>query len=88
MASRRIDHTSPYYPVEARRAQIEGNVVIDAVISKGGEVIETKIISSPHPFLSRAALDAVKKFRYKPMLVDGRPFEVETKITVIFRLGS
>ena len=43
---------------------------------------------SGHPMLVQAAIDAVKQWRYRPYILNGRPIEVETEITVNFRLGG
>jgi periplasmic protein TonB len=88
MAAKRIDHTQPVYPALARQAHISGQVVIHAVISKDGRVTDMNVISSTHPLLIQAALDAVRQFRYSPTELNGSAVDVDTTITVIFSLGS
>jgi periplasmic protein TonB len=82
-----ISKTIPVYPAIARAARVEGAVVLAATIAKSGTIENLRVVSGP-AMLEQAALDAVKSWRYRPYLLDGAPVEVETSITVIFRLGS
>lgn len=75
------------YPPIARAAHIEGAVVIHAIISPTGR-IERAEVRSGSPMLQNAALEAVQSARYRPYLLNGQPTEVDTTITVNFRLGS
>jgi len=75
----------PVYPPLARQAHVQGEVVVDADISKDGAV-ETLRTLSGHPLLVPAAIDAVKQWHYKPYLLNGEPIPVETQITVNFTL--
>jgi len=73
----------PSYPALARKEHISGSVVLQAVIGKDGSVEDVRAVQG-HPLLIAAATDAVKQWRYKPYLLNGRPVEVETTITVNF----
>jgi bla regulator protein blaR1 len=75
----------PAYPEMARVAHIQGAVVLDATIGKGGEVENLRLISG-HPILAPAALGAVKQWKYEPYLLNGEPVEVETQVEVNFTL--
>lgn len=86
-AARLISRVQPIYPPLARQSRIEGSVVLHAVINKDGEVSELQVLSG-HPLLVRAALDAVRQWRYSPTLLSGQPMEVETTITVSFVLAQ
>lgn len=77
----------PEYPPLARSAHIEGAVVLQAVIGKDGKVKNVRVISG-HPMLSQAAEKAVKEWEYKPYVLNGQPVEIDTNITVNFRLGA
>jgi protein TonB len=77
----------PVYPQIARVTRTEGTVVMEAVISKAGRIESLRAVSGPE-MLRRAALDAVSAARYRPYLLNGEPTEVQTTITVNFRLGS
>jgi TonB family protein len=76
----------PEYPEKAKRAHIQGNVVIHAIIAKDGQIGHMELISGVC-LLSEAALAAVKHWIYKPTLLNGEPVEVDSTITVIFSLG-
>lgn len=86
-AAKIILQTQPVYPILAIQGRVQGNVVLRAVITKDGRVGELELVSGP-PLLMKAALDAVKQWRYQPTLLDGQPVEVETTITVSFVLGG
>jgi periplasmic protein TonB len=75
----------PRYPPLALMTRTEGTVVLHAFISREGRITALDVVSGP-PLLVKAALDAVQEWRYRPTLLDGEPVEVETAITVIFRL--
>ena len=75
----------PQYPSLARQTRTEGAVQLHAIISQDGRITSLEVISG-HPFLVKAALDAVRQWRYRPTMLNGEPVEVETSITVIFRL--
>ena len=76
---------SPLYPPLAKQARISGVVRLNAVISKEGTIEQLTAVSG-HPLLIPSALDAVKKWRYKPTLLNGEPVEVITQIDVNFTL--
>ena len=80
---RRVD---PVYPPLARSARIQGQVVLAAVISKAGTIQHLQVLSG-HPMLVNAALDAVSQWRYRPYVLNGEVIEVETQITVNFKLN-
>lgn len=77
----------PTYPPLARQAHIQGAVVLTAIIDKDGSIKNLQLVSG-HPLLAPAAIEAVKQWRYKPFLLSGQPFEVETTVTVNFQLRS
>lgn len=77
----------PIYPEIARTARVEGTVVVEAIISRAGTIESLHVISGP-PTLQRATLDAIRAARYQPYLLNGSPTEVQTTISVNFRLGS
>jgi periplasmic protein TonB len=77
----------PIYPPLARQARIQGAVQLRAIISKAG-TIEGLTVESGHPMLTRAALDAVRQWRYRPYLLNDEPIEIETEITVNFILAQ
>ena len=80
-----VKKVPPHYPEEARRQHIQGTVILQAKISKEGDVAELSVISGD-PMLVEEAMKAVKKWKYKPYLLQGRAMEVETQIQVNFTL--
>jgi TonB family protein len=77
---------SPTYPALAKAARIQGDVRLEVFISKTGNVDSVKVVSG-HPMLIPSAVEAVKKWQYKPFLVDDQPVTVKTEIEVPFSLG-
>lgn len=75
----------PQYPIIAKQARVEGTVELQAVISKAGTIENLQVISG-QAMLRQAAIDAVKTWRYRPYLLNGQPIEVETTVSVIFKL--
>lgn len=82
-----IHKVLPTYPPLARSARIQGQVVLQAVISKQG-VIENLRVLAGHPMLVPAAIEAVRQWRYRPYVLNNEPVEVETQITVNFSLAG
>ena len=80
-----IRRVSPDYPAQARQLRIEGTVQLEATIAKDGSVKDLKVVSG-HPILSRAAVEAVKQWKYKPYLLNGAAVEIDTQIAVNFKL--
>lgn len=80
-----IYKTIPQYPAIAKAARQEGTVLLQAMISKSGTIEHLQVVSGP-PTLQQAALDAVKTWRYRPYLLNDQPIEVETTVSVIFKL--
>ena len=77
----------PVYPVIARTAGIQGTVVVEAVISRTGSIESLRVVSGPL-MLQNAALEAIRAARYRPYKLNGEPVEVQTTITVNFRIAS
>ena len=82
-----LTEIKPVYPRIAVAARQEGTVVIEATISKTGAIESAHVVSGP-AILQGAAIDAVKVARYRPYRLNGEATEVQTTITVVFRLGS
>jgi protein TonB len=86
-AARLIYQPKPEYPELARMTRTEGAVEFEAVIGKDGTIEELKVLRG-HPLLLKAALEAVRRWRYQPTLLNGEPIEVVTEITVNFKLAE
>jgi TonB family protein len=79
-----IKRVQPKYPPMALAAHMQGAVQIQATINKEGAVTNVTVLTGD-PVLSKAAVEAVRQWRYKPYYLDGNPVEVETQVTVNFK---
>jgi TonB family protein len=87
MAGNKLSGDNPKYPVDAKKAKIQGTVVLEAVINKEGDVENLKVVSGPKELLT-SALDAVKTWKYKPYMLNGDVIDVTTRINVTYSLGG
>ena len=84
MAAKLISGPAPAYPKLAGLIHMEGQVTLQAVVGRDGKVVATHVLQG-HRLLRGAALDAVRRWRYRPYLVNGQPADVATIVTVNFR---
>jgi periplasmic protein TonB len=82
-----IKRVQPIYPPTALAMRTQGVVQLEATINKEGSITNLKTVSGD-PVLARAAAAAVKQWRYKPYYLDGEPVEIQTQITVNFKLPN
>jgi hypothetical protein len=82
-----VRKVAPSYPALAKQQGIQGVVILHAIITPEGKIANLEPIIGP-PALIPPSLDAVKRWEYRPYLLDGVPVEVETEINVIFSLGG
>jgi protein TonB len=80
-----IKSVQPVYPPTAKQMHVQGAVQLMANIGKDGSITSVKVLSGPS-VLSRAAIDAVKQWKYKPYYLNDQPVEIQTQITVNFKL--
>jgi TonB family protein len=80
---RLVKFVDPVYPDVARQAGVQGVVILEATTDKTGVVVDTKILRSI-PLLDQAAIDAVRQWRYEPMIIKGQPHAVVFTVTVRF----
>lgn len=83
---RKLADARPTYPEVARRARIEGVVILEITVDRQGNVRNVDVLRGLPMGLTEAAVDAVRQWRYEPTLLDGRPIEVLIVVTVNFRL--
>ncbi len=84
-AARQIFAPKPKYPLEAKKSGIQGTVWMEALISTDGTIKNLKVLDG-HPVLAKAATDAAKQWRYRPVNLEGFPVEVIAEIEVRFAL--
>jgi TonB family protein len=77
----------PVYPPGARQAHLEGTVKLHVVVGADGEIQSFRTISGPEA-LAQAAMLAVREWRYRPTLLNGKPVEMQEDVTFVFRLPN
>jgi TonB family protein len=82
-----IKRVTPVYPPEAKYAHIQGSVVLQAVINKSGDIVDLEAISGPNELVV-SAVNAVRKWKYRPYRLNGDPVTVQTQIVVNYELHS
>jgi protein TonB len=81
-----LTRVKPVYPLLAKLGRIEGTVYVKAYIDSTGKVVKVEIGGSVHESLDRAALEAVKQWRFSPAKMRDKPVAVMVGIPVNFRL--
>ena len=84
-AAKLLRKVAPVYPRIAVNARVQGTVKIEAIIGTDGRIRNLQLIDG-HVLLVKAAMDAVKQWRYRPTLLNAEPVEVVTQIFVHFTL--
>jgi TonB family protein len=79
-----IHRVEPVYPVEARRANVQGVIALDIVVGRDGAVANMRALNGPD-VLARAAMDALRWWKFEPYRVNGEPAAVETTVAVEFK---
>ena len=77
----------PQYPEAARKARMEGVVILEAIITDQGSVEDVRVLKSVNPLLDASAVRAVQQWKYKPATLNGRAVRVYLTVTVTFRLN-
>jgi len=72
------------YPAEARRANLQGVIALDIVVGRDGSVVSMHALNGPDA-LVRAAMDALRWWKFEPYRVNGEPAVVETTVAVEFK---
>jgi TonB family protein len=83
----RIGGALPEYPESAKNEQIQAVVALKVEVDKEGNVTEVEALNGP-PVLARAAVRALKKWKYSPVVVDGDPLVVVGNVLLTFRAGK
>ena len=82
-----LRRVEPEYPEEARQQRIQGAVVLEVRIGRDGAIQQVKLVSG-QPLLANAAIAAVKQWRFKPRTLKGQPVEMQTRVTLNFRMPA
>ena len=79
----------PEFPMRAAQRNMEGWVTVEFTISASGSVKDPKVIDSTSSIFHRAALNAIRKWKYNPKIVDGKPEEQHgIQVTLDFQFGE
>jgi TonB family protein len=81
-----VKKVDPVYPDEAKKAGLEGSVVLEGATDEKGKVVRVKVLRGEHEILNSAAIAALKQWEYKPFIINGKPIPVEFTTTMRFRL--
>ena len=81
-----LKKVSPIYPDEAKKAMVQGVVVLQVTTDKEGNVKDVAVLRSESSLLNQASLDAVKQWKYEPMFREGIPVPVSFEVTITYRL--
>lgn len=80
-----IHKVDPRYPEAARQQHISGDVILQALINRDGNISELRPLQGPPPLID-TAMEAVWQWKYKPYRLNGEPVEVETAIKISFKM--
>ncbi len=81
-----VRRVEPFYPEAARKARLEGVVILEAIITAQGEIEEVHVVKSAGALLDASAEDAVRRWRYSPATLNGRTVRVLLHVTIRFQV--
>jgi len=79
-----IHKVEPVYPADARKANLQGIIALDILVGRDGSVVSMHALNGPD-VLARAAMDALRWWKFEPYRVNGEPAVVETTVAVEFK---
>jgi TonB family protein len=80
--------TAPQYPEELQRARVGGTVTVRFVVDENGDVQDARAVDSTDKRFESAALDAVRKWKFKPGRKGGKPVDTQMELPINFHLPS
>jgi len=83
---RLIKEVKPIFPEKARELGVQGVVILNARTDEYGNVVDVFVIKRVHPLLDKAALDAVREWKYEQVFIKGEPQPVVFTITITFKI--
>jgi protein TonB len=81
-----LHRVSPAYPETARRARVQGAVILEAIIDERGNVTSVRVIHGLPMGLEQSAIQAVSQWKFQPATLEGRPVAVYFNLTVQFEV--
>lgn len=85
-APRLVKKIEPFYPLEARRDFIQGVVELEVTTDEEGNVAEVVVLRSESSLLNQPSIDAVKQWKYEPVMREGNPIPVSFNVKITYRL--
>ncbi|RPH56897.1 energy transducer TonB, partial [bacterium] len=82
----KISGPQPVYTEMARKARVQGVVIVEAIIDEKGNVTNARVLKGLPMGLDKAALEAVQRWKFKPATLNGRPVRVYYSLTVNFQV--
>jgi TonB family protein len=83
---RPVHKVTPLYPEKCKEDKIEGSVILELKADKKGNVANIRVIKPSHPDLDASAIEALKQWKYKPVIKKGKPEPVVFVVVVDFKL--
>ena len=83
-----VSQVPPTYPAELRKAKVEGQVTLVFILGEDGRVVDPRVENSSRPEFEKPALEAIRKWRFKPGIKDGQPVRSYIRIPMKFRVTS
>jgi TonB family protein len=80
-----VTRVEPEYPAIAKQLKLQGSVELEAVVGEDGSVGDVQIISG-NPVLTKAAVQAVKKWKFTPAIEDGKPIKAVAPVELLFKI--
>ena len=83
-----IHRVSPDYPESERASGVEGVVVLALLVDKSGQVSSARVVRSLGKAFDAAAVEAVRQWRFEPLMHQGQPAEMYYNVTINFVPGA
>jgi periplasmic protein TonB len=81
-----VDHEFPHYPDAAKKKRLEGSCVVRYTVGKNGRIIDIAILNhAVDPMFDEETLNTIRSWRYRPMMMNGKPVEVVHEVEVNFQ---
>jgi protein TonB len=87
--ARLLKQVDPEYPREAQREGVEGSIELRLTVKADGKVADIEVVQAdPADIFERAAISAVRRWRYEPRREDGVAVDSRTRVRLEFRLDG
>lgn len=83
-----VSQVAPVYPTELRKLKIEGTVTLAFVLNETGRVEDARVENSSRPEFEKPALDAIRRWKFRPGMKDGQAVRTFVRVPIKFRVSS